>query len=140
MDDFFKSKTDLVRRWDVSAVDCILRDDPLQADQIILNLLCNPFTKAEVFGYLIGQRASQKIISRYQENFIQAQMNFLTLNRFPDIINETSALATAALMKTKCKKLERFDGELRKTICTLLENEPMVEELYLHLFQGDPIN
>lgn len=134
MDDYFKSKTDLVRRWDVVSVESILSDDPTQADQIVLNLLCNPFVKLEVFEHLIEKRTNDVVLQKFQENFVKAQLNSLCLEQNPDIANETTALATATLMRNKCKKLEKYDGELRKAICSLLENQPMVEELYGQLF------
>jgi hypothetical protein len=136
MDYCFKSKTDLVRRWDVESVECILNDDQERANQIILNLLCNPFVKLEVFEYLINRRVNEVILEKFQEEFLKAQINYLCLEQHPNIVKEASALATATLMKNKCKKLDEYDGELRKTICSLLENEPMVNELYGHLFHG----
>lgn len=130
MDDLYKSKTDLVRRWDVETVRLILQYDA-DADNVVLNLLCNPFTSDEVYSWCLINRNCKELKSHWA----MAQHTYSLLKRHPLVSTAATSEGTAVTIKKSKSKLEASDGQLRTMICSLVENEPMVNELYSHIFQ-----
>lgn len=129
MDDVLKSKTDLVRRWSPDIAKAILMDEK-NAAKIASNLLCNPFTTDEVYYWLL-----ENFGSLIRDEWISAQVTYSSMVRHPSIIQSASVEGTASSLQKSSIKLEAADGVLRMMICSLIENERMVNELYSYLFQ-----